>query len=329
MGKQEQISQYIRNEILQNRLKPGDRVYSRSEIMDRFSCTRATADKAVTGLVGGGILATIKGGGTFVKAPGTKSPVKSVAVVGPRFATPSMPQEIFQGFMQELGSEQSVRFFTYDELKQARSWKACRSHRGIVFIMPDVQHSLFIMEARSEKVPHLAVYRDPPESSFVSIDNPGGVAALVRALAGRGCRRIAFLARRESRYHFPEQRYAGFLEALLIEGLPLNRELARLVSRDTEETACRDIMKLRPDAVVMVNVGFGPLVRAAEAEGLKAGRDFQAANFDYVPEGAHPFPILCLSSVTERIGQEAARALRDLVRDPDKLIQKYITPKVL
>lgn len=328
MGKKEQISEYLRNEILQGRLKAGDRVYSRFEIMSRFSCTRATADKAVSDLVKGGVLSTIKGGGTFVKSHEAGPAVKSIAVVGPAHTRPSMPQEIFQGLMQALGSEQPIRFFNYDELRQARVWQSCKAHRGIAFIMPDVQHSLFIMEARAEKVPHLAVYRDPPESSFVSVDNYGGTAALIKALAAKGCRRIAFLTRRESRYYFPEQRYAGFLEALLAAGLPLYKELVRLAPRGTEEAACREIMEAGPDAVVVMNLAFGPLIQAGEVLGKKAGLDFQVASFDYVPEGTYPFPIISLESVTEQAGQEAARVLRELLREPGKLVQKYITPTV-
>jgi DNA-binding LacI/PurR family transcriptional regulator len=328
MGKREKITGYLRNEILHGRLKPGDRIYSRFEIMRRFACTRATADRAVSGLIADGVLETVKGGGTFVARPGKLKRVNALSVVAPHFSRPSMAQEVFQGFMQGVGSDQQVRFFTYDELQQSRSWGRCQSHRGIAFIMPDVRHSLYVMEALARGIPHVVAYRDPPESPFVSIDNTGAMAGLVSALAEQGRSRIAFIGRREGRYHFPEQRYAGFLETLLKNSLAFHPGLARLVPESAVEAALPGIIRERPDGLVAVNVPLGKIIEAGERQGWKAGGDFTLCNFDAVAPGTYPFPVIHTESVTGEIGKRTAAMLLRLIEGQENKTQEYVLPGI-
>ena len=328
IGKREKITEYLRNEILQGRLAPGDRIYSRFEIMKRFACTRATADRAVSGLIGGGVLEAVKGGGTFVARPGRKKPLNALAVVAPHFSRPSMPQEILQGLMQGLGSDLQVRFFTYDELRQPKSWERCKSHRGIAFIMPDVRHGLFVMEALAGRIPHAVAYRDPPESSFVSIDNYGAMAGLVAALVEKGRSRIAFVGRREGRYHFPEQRYAGFLEALLKNRLAFHPGLVRLVPESGMEEAVSAIIQEKPDGLVAANVPLGKIIEAGERRGWRPGKDYTLCSFDTVAQGTYPFPVIHTESITEEVGKRVAAVLLRLIEAPEKQVQQYIIPRI-
>ncbi len=56
IGKRETLKEYILNEIRLRNLKPGDKIYSRTEFMRRFRCARPTVDHVITELIGKKIL---------------------------------------------------------------------------------------------------------------------------------------------------------------------------------------------------------------------------------------------------------------------------------
>ena len=331
MGKLETIRQFILDEIRLGRFKPGQKLYSRADFMKKFGCARATVDKVIADLAGGRVLVTVKGGGTFVARPARRKTGAKIAVAAPVLGHPSMPQEIIHGFLSALGAEQDVRYYTYDEIKHPRSWDACRSQRGIVFIQPDVQHSPLLNEARTLGIPHLVLYRDPPESPFVSINNTGGAARLVEVLHQKGCRRIAFMGLRQGRFNFPEQRYAGYLEGLLRCGLPLRAARVGLLAPGGERAFLDALFSLPepPDAIIADLLPLGLVIEAASGRGLAAGRDLLLARIDEVPANTYPFPVVSLKKITTAVGAAGARAFLRLLERPGAALQEYITPPVV
>jgi len=331
MGKFETLRQFILDEIRLGCFKPGQKLYSRAGFMEKFGCARATVDKVITDLASNGVLATVKGGGTFVARPALRKASAKIAMVAPILGHPSMPQEIIHGFLSALGAEQDVRYYTYDELKHPRSWDTCRSQRGIVFIQPDVQHSPLLNEARTHGIPHLVLYRDPPESPFVSINNTGAVARLVETLHQKGRARIAYIGLRQGRFNFPEQRYAGYLEGLLRSGLALRPGFAALLPAGGERVFLDALFALPepPDAVIADLLPLGHVIEAAAARGLAAGRDVLLARIDEVPAHTYSFPVISLKKVTTDVGEAGARAFLRLLERPGQTLQEYIVPPVM
>jgi DNA-binding LacI/PurR family transcriptional regulator len=162
----------------------------------------------------------------------------------------------------------------------------------------------------------------------VSIDNYGAMAGLVSALVEKGRSRIAFIGRREGRYHFPEQRYAGFLETLLKKRLAFNSKLARLVPQCAEEAVLPEIIRERPDGIVAVNAPLGKIIEEGERQGWHPGKDYTLCSFDYVAPGAYPFPVIHPESITEEVGKQVAAALLRLIEAPEKKVQQYIVPRI-
>jgi hypothetical protein len=331
VAKRKQLQEYILNEIRLGRLRPGDRVYSRSAFMTKFGCARATVDQVISDLVGSRTLVAQKGRGTFVAGPATRKAGTRIAIAAPVLGHPSLPQLIVHGLLEALGGDREVRFFTYEDLKQPQAWESCKAQRGVVFVQPDAPHSPLLYEARAQGVPHLVLYRDPPESPFISIDNRGGIAALVDALYARGCRRIAYAGGRPGRYHAPEQRYSGYLEGLLRNRLPLDKSLAGLVNPGAEEKFLAELFRLpdKPDAVIAAELASGLVIKAAEARGLVMGRDVLLGQLDEVPANTYPFRVLSLRSIAEEVGREGARALPELIAAPGMKVQRYIAPDVV
>jgi GntR family transcriptional regulator, arabinose operon transcriptional repressor len=331
MGKQETLKDYILGEIRLGRLKPGDRLYSRNDFMAKFSCARATVDQVISGLVKDKVLESEKGSGTFVAAQGKRVAGKETAIVAPLIGHPSMPQQMIHAFLESSGNAGSIRYFTFDELKHPRSWEECKKQRGIVFIQPDVQHSPLLYEARALKVPHLVLYRDPPESSFISIDNYGAMAGLVDALYARGRRKIAYAGLRQSRFSFPEQRYAGYLEGLLRNNLPLNREQVGLLPETGEASFLKTLFigKDRPDALISAQVPLGLVIKALDGRGLTPGKDVLLAGTDEVMKNTYAFPVLTPRTITAEVGSRGAEVFQKLLKSPEFIIQEYITPEII
>jgi DNA-binding LacI/PurR family transcriptional regulator len=331
MGKREQLREYILNEIRFGRLKAMDKIPSRTVFMDKFQCARATVDQVVSGLVGSKILVSEKGRGTYVAESGVRKKGKKISLAAPVLDHPSFSQRIIHGFLEHLGAQCEVLFFTYDELKQPQSWHDCRDQRGVVFIQPDVQQNSLLHEVRSASVPHLVLYRDPPESPFVSIDNRGGIAALVDALQAKGCRRIAYAGARPGRYHAPEQRYSGYLEGLLRNGLPLDKAIVGLFNPGAEKSFLRELFRLpqKPDAVIAAELQSGLVIKAAADVGLAVGRDVLLGQLDEVPPNTYSFKTLSLQSITGEIGRQGAEEFLRMLETPERSVQKYVTPGVV
>jgi GntR family transcriptional regulator len=63
-----QLNQLLRSLIRNGTFEPGDRFLTEREISERFEISRATANKALSGLVAEGLLEFRKGVGTFVRS---------------------------------------------------------------------------------------------------------------------------------------------------------------------------------------------------------------------------------------------------------------------
>ncbi len=190
-GKREALREHLLDAIRLRVLKPGDKLYSRPQFMRRFRCARATVDHVITELIDNKILVGESGSGTYVAQPLNRSTGNTVAIALPGREVSTMAHQMAQGFIEGIGSELGVKFFDFGELKQPDAWEKCKANKGIAFIQADIEQAPLLAEAHALNIPHISLYRDPPESSFVSIDNYGGMAGVVNALALRGCKRIA------------------------------------------------------------------------------------------------------------------------------------------
>lgn len=178
--------------------------------------------------------------------------------------------------------------------------------------MPGAEDSSFLVDVRSHTIPHIVLYRDPPESSFVNIDHRAAGRAMVASLKAWGCRKIAWISKTESRFKTPEERYVGILEGLLEQGLPFRREWGGFMAPDSEIAYVNSLFTSdeKPDAVILAQHAFmGMTLKAIQSAGLVPGTDVTVALMDEIEPGSYPFSVLCAQRLTTRIGEEAARVL--------------------
>ncbi len=97
-----QIKEDILNEIINGKIKPGEKILSEPQLKDKYGVSRLTARSAVTELVNEGYLVRKQGYGTFVQKPRIEN-----------------SQENFKGFkydMEERGFKVSSRVLEAEEI---------------------------------------------------------------------------------------------------------------------------------------------------------------------------------------------------------------------
>lgn len=325
------LMDWILKQIQGGHFKPGDPIPSRTNLAKTFNCSYATVDFVLKSLIKNQVLVAEQGKGTYVALPRERTVIDAIAVINcnPVF---SWSAEIEQGLIQGLGNEVETGRFSIFDLQLPANWESVKSHKAIVFIMPEAHHYRYLEELRFAKIPHLVLYRDLPESPFISIDFRAAGEAVVAALKAKGCTRFAWVSRTESRYKTPEERFEGFLSGLLLNGLSYKKEWASFYKHSEEAAYLRSLFvgPERPDGLVVAQTLLGPVVKALQEAGLEPGKEVQLAYMDEVEAGQYHFPVLCTQKLTRETGLEAARLLlsgQNLVNGHSA--QSYLTPVVL
>jgi LacI family transcriptional regulator len=130
----------------------------------------------------------------------------------------------------------------------------------------------------------------------ISVDNAGGIAAMVTALVGLGHRDIAFLAGPSSLY-VARERLDGYRRGLAAAGIPLDERLVRHTGFTHQDGALAVDRLLAGDApftaICCANdlLALGALQRLHEL-GIDVPRDVSVAGFDDIPVAAMTAPSL-------------------------------------
>ncbi|MBL8028734.1 MAG: GntR family transcriptional regulator [Fibrobacteres bacterium] len=332
-GKREILRSHLLDLIQKGQIKPGEPIPSRNELMEQFGCARATVDYVVGNLEREGVLTSERGKGTFAAQSEPVNSIEAAAIIGYGGGL-SWPAEVEQGLYTTFKSDLPVSRFTYDEIQVPSVWERCKSHRALVFVMPNAAHEHYLIEVRKKGIPHLVAYRDPPESSFVCVDVRNSVCELVKKLHKKGCTKIAWFGLVQSRYNFPERRYAGYLEGLLETGLCFRRDWVDMDPSINDVSFLESLFineKERPDALILAQKPMSTVLPVLERAGIKPGHEIILASLDEIKEGTYPFPVWSLAKMTREIGAESGLLLNEFCRN--KTIkdnkQRYIMPPVI
>jgi|GEM_PF-2773077 len=329
-GKQETVRDYLLDDIRSGVLKPGDKLYSRSVFMKKFNCARGTIDQAIQSLIKAGALTSEKGKGTFVAIRDRGSASGHIAIIAKKNQPLHLTSPILNKILEDIGNQFKFAYYTFEDLRHPSTWQECCRHRVLVFFLPDAEQESFLIEARREKIRHLAIYRDPMESPFISIDNIGGAENLITALAKSGHKNIAFAAWRQSRYQFAEQIYTGYLKGLLQNQLCYSKELSGFCLKDNEEPLLKQIFSAEtlPDALLFYGIPLEKIKPWLKKRKLTIGENFSLANYNYVKPDEYSAPMISPIPVEQEIGTQAAKQIKLLMEGKELFPQIYITPKV-
>lgn len=330
-GKRALIMDWLLKKIYAGVFTPGSRIPSRNSLAKNFNSSYATVDYVMRKLIQDGFLVAEHGKGTYVAEYKTRSIKDAIAIVNCN-AVFSWSGEIEQWLLSGLGENTRTTLYSIFDLRISANWIACKKHKVIVFILAEAHHSNYLEELRYLHTPHLVLYRDPPESSFINIDHRVAGKALVAVLKARGCKKIAWVSRLESRYKTPEQRFEGYLLGLLEQGLEFRQEWAQFYPFDKEKEYLSSLLActVKPDALIIAQADMNKVIEEVYTAGLVPGKDILLACMDEVSQGQYPFPVLCLEKMTREIGEAAAKILlNDENIFKENLFQKYLTPQVI
>jgi len=289
----ERIHSSVRNMPAHTRLP------SRQALAKQFGVTATTIEKAVSELIGRGVLYSRRGSGTYVapsaperteaggppNAEGPRSPVAAWGVL-----VPDVMDDFYTAIVRgvedvaERRGTNVILCNTDNDPAKERKYveQLIRSGAEGVIIVP-------VISAGEKSAEHYWKLRE--QGIFFVFCNRGvdGVAAPrvlydnyaagylgTKHLIDQGARRLAYIA--SPVYLSSEQRYQGFLGALRDAGLPVDEELVLLEEGLGQEEAgyvCgREVLSLDrpPDGVVCFNdtVAAG-LYRAAAERGVSIG----------------------------------------------------------
>lgn len=232
----QQIQDYIRKFIASENMKPGDRIPTEKELMDRFNVSKITVVNALTGLANEKLIARVPGKGSFV-AEGTDATdtaiSESPAVKGGRSSTRMigviMPTihdyfaiRLIEGIEQSLNQEgyRSMIMLTHGNIEKEkdaiRELKALGTEGLLIFPVDEGNYNEEILGMKLSGFPFLLIDRYLPgvETHYIAADGRLGVRLAVEHLWELGHRDIAICSDSPLQTVTVQERIDGYIEAL-------------------------------------------------------------------------------------------------------------------
>ena len=304
-----QIRDRFLRRIAEGKLKPGDRLPSEAEIMKQFSVSRGTVTRAMRDLEVSGVLSRRRGSGTFVRDNGSAEAGHHLAMFVP-WALEEQAIGHFQSQLHHsLASACADRHVLLslqclsrvgksrrEQLHNAARSLIARKPQVVLYCALELPHAE--MDLNAEVLDQLvaggievllidreiAAYPDRSAYTWISHDNRRGGAMLVKHLAARGYRRIAFVGiANDSSAVF--DRLAGYHDGLRLCGMEADPSLVvRCASLRPEEADWDRVMAAEPDAVICKDAMFAArLGMSLTRRGVRIGPDVGLAGFDDDP----------------------------------------------
>lgn len=335
----QQVFESLKKAILTGRYEAGQKLPSEAALVRQFGVSRITVGRAVRDLQQKGLVERRAGSGTYVRST---QPVHAGKVFG--LLIPELGQtEIFEPVCRGMArvpkaGGHSLLWGNTEEgepSKEEQAWQLCQQYIGQkvagVFFAPleltpsrDQMNHRIIEALEEARIPVVLLDRDvfayPKRSAhdLVGIDNRRAGYVITEHLLQLGARRIAFLAYPHSAPTV-DARAAGYQEALLAYGAPVEAALVQRMQATDAEAAGRLMKELRPDAFVCANDRTaGHLMHALLALGCRIPQEVRIVGIDDV-EYAHllPVPLTTLRQPCSKIGEVALAAMLERIARPN------------
>ena len=234
---------------------PGQRLPSRAALAERFGVNRTTIERAVSELIGEGLLYARDKSGTYTTG---RLPAAHHAEGGRRWAVviPDIQHDTYPGIIrgiQDAAGDRGIDVILSNTDNSVRRQTACLERfleggtDGIILIPAvyegtDLRPLMRILERR---VPLVLCNREVPgiQAPVVKSDNFLGGKLAVRHLVRTGRRRIAYVS--PPIYQTSAERYQGYLAALAENGLEQDPSLVSFACAPGEpENALRAVTRL-------------------------------------------------------------------------------------
>lgn len=342
----QQIQDYIRKFIASENMKPGDRIPTEKELMDRFNVSKITVVNALTGLANEKLIARVPGKGSFV-AEGTDATdtafSESPAVKGGRSSTRMigviMPTihdyfaiRLIEGIEQSLHQEgyRSMIMLTHGNIEKEeyaiKELKALGAEGLLIFPVDEGNYNEEILGMKLSGFPFMLIDRYLPgvETHYIAADGRLGVRLAVEHLWELGHRDIAICSDSPLQTVTVQERIDGYIEALKDKGALINP--AHMITdfkplsvlKDAEaHPLYRYISNKMVTAYISLNGRLGvQIYQMAKQAGLRIPEDVSIVSFDDPTSIVEEFSIFTHVKQFEReMGIRAANQLLEVIRN--------------
>ncbi|MGQ9629424.1 MAG: GntR family transcriptional regulator [bacterium] len=341
-----QLKHILKDRIESGVLRPGDRIPTERELVQKYKIGRTTVRQAILELVNEGLLRRVRGRGTFVSVP--PRPVKdSIGLVIGNVHT-SFTAAIVEG-VRKVANSTKYQLILYgsdfDPQEENRCIRALVEGgvRGLIIypVFPPGD-KYYIGEAalslKERGIPFVLIARYYPslQTDFVVSDNFKGAYKAIEYLIELGHRKIGLISPPLLNVSSVRDRVQGYESALANRGVPVDRSLELILVNwnDSEavQVQVRDyLVERRPTAVFAVSDTIAAnVLKAAKGVGLRIPEGISVVGFDDRDFASLLDPPL--TTVRQRrheIGERAAEILIERIEGRLEETQQVFLPTEL
>jgi len=332
-----ELKNYIKQQIIMGKIKPGERIPSENKLCNDFSISRHTVRKAISLLVSEGYLYTEQGLGTYVKDRSIKrTESRNIGVL-----TTYISDYIFPRVIQGIDTVLSHRGYSImlkntdnNVAKEAKYIEEVLSKDLEGLIIEPTKSALYsdnsaYYEALDiHRIPYIFIhgcYQHIKDRSYVILDDIHGMYLAVNHLIKLGHKYIAGIFKADDMQGI--NRHHGYVKALAEAGIPYDSR--KVIWYHTEDrkakptSAIRDLIGMGTplDAIACYNdeIAFWVYQTLAES-GVRVPGDISITGFDDSNLAtACPVRLTTVTHPKEKLGETAAELLLELLEDPDYL----------
>lgn len=326
---------WIKQQVVDNQLKAGERFYSETELAEKFSMSRQTVRQAVGILEQAGYLERRRGSGTYVAYGGTSSkrePTKTIGVI-----TTYLDSYIFPAIIRGIDSVLADKGYTM-QLSFTRN-KVENESAALKLLMQKNVDGLIVEPTKSGLYnPNRDLYEEIfgqgkplvffnsyyPDMDYARVcmdDHAAGFIA-AQCLISAGHTRIAGIFQSDDLQG--HRRYSGYVDALTAASLELQSanilwfatEDIQYISQDFDRVlrclkGCTGVVCYNDQIAYTV-------VNELKARQIDVPDDISVVGMDNAELAAMcEVPLTTLNHPKEKLGEIAARNILQLIEDPE------------
>lgn len=344
------LKEYIKEEIIMGRIKPGEQIPSENSLAEKLSLSRHTVRKAISMLVNEGFLYTEHGRGTFCKDRSLiRNNSRNIGVITTYISEYIFPR-VIQGIdavLSEEGYSIMLKNTDNDVEKEAVYLQEILNKDLEGLIIEPTKSSVFSNNVKyyqaldEHKIPYIfihGVYQQLEGKPEIILNDSEGMYMAVKYLIELGHENIVGIFKADDIQGI--ERHRGYAKALAENNLQYNPD--NVIWFHTEDRKIKPYSTVegmlkggrKVDAIACYNdqIAFGIYEKLSEM-GLSVPEDISLTGFDdsYYSTSC-PVKLTSVTHPKELLGEIAARTLLEMIQNPELLkgpITKVIEPELV
>lgn len=341
------LAQWIKDQIQSGRLLPGSKLYSESQLCEKFSVSRNTVRQALNYLEQENYIYRIQGSGTYISDSVTSILPVSSRTIGLiiTYANDYIFPYIINGITSKLSQYgYSVNLYVTlnrkDLERQILTTVLNSNLDGLLIdpsksLLPNVNRDLY--DQLKNKLPCLFIncYYPDLEFSYISPSNTESMRLAVEDLIDNGHSKIAGIFKSDDLQGF--LRFQGFIEAMNEHNFAINdsnifwyttENISFLFQGPAGEFLLERLRTCTAVACYNDEIAV-QLVSFLKEHGFRLPQDLSIVSFDDALIARIDLPLTSVVHPKERLGIRAAESILDLIKDPSANVTYEFPPEIV